>query len=318
MNFVTRLATRNDINYPLPVNEGLTWTRNGSTWHCQVLIPDLPQDHIITPSLSLLRESAAYVFAIEAQGVAPVTLQQVPAETAEHRASGGSEAHISTHIDCWHTHRRLTHVLVSVRIACERQPADALLIISCRALTTHTSFNVSTRVVLPQPDPISQMEAAQAIRQRICSPTALTMCLSAIIDAPSWDEITEKCLDPLSRAYGSWPVAVRAANDHHLHGAVELISDWQTVHDILIQGVPIVCSINFGQGELTGAPLQQTAGHLVLLYGYDHQHAWVLDPAGSKKDDVPIRYDLKQFGKAWLHQRGAAYIFCPNAHPLPH
>lgn len=281
-------------------------------------MPDLPESHIVAPSLSMLNVSAAYTFSIQANGVPPVSLQQVPGETDTHRASGGSEAHISTHIDCWHTHRPLQNVLVSVRVISESPPDDALLTVSCRALLATVECTLSTEVLLPRPDPISQMEAEQQIRQRICSPTALTMCLSAIVDNPPWQEITGKCLDPVTRAYGSWPVAVRTANDYGVHGAVELLFDWYSVHDTLASGVPIVCSINFKEGELEDAPLQQTSGHLVLLYGYDKKHVWVLDPAGNTKNEVPKRYDLEQFSKAWLHQRGAAYIFCRDAYPLPH
>lgn len=318
MNFVTRLATRTDINYPLPIDAELTWTQSGSTWCCEIPLPDLPENHIVAPSLSMLDASAAYTFTIEARDVAPVNLQRVPAETDAHKASGGSEAHFSTHIDCWHTHRTVHNVLVSARVISESPPANALLTVSCRALQAAVDCDLSAEVVLPQPDPISQMEALPPIRQRICSPTALTMCLSAIVDTPPWQEITAKCLDPLTRAYGSWPVAVRAANDYGVHGAVELLYDWGSVHDTLASGVPIVCSINFKQGELDDAPLQQTAGHLVLLYGYDKNRAWVLDPAGNTKNEVPKRYDLEQFSKAWLHQRGAAYIFCRDAYPLSH
>ncbi|MCY3795839.1 MAG: peptidase C39 family protein, partial [Gammaproteobacteria bacterium] len=61
-------------------------------------------------------------------------------------------------------------------------------------------------------------------------------------------------------------------------------------------------------GELPGAPLSKTAGHLVTRYGVDGDAVLVNDPAAGDAAGVPRRYDLEAFSRAWLRRRGAAYI----------
>ena len=91
--------------------------------------------------------------------------------------------------------------------------------------------------------------------------------------------------------------------------AVETFSDWQTALTCLQAGVPLVCSIDFKRGKLDGAPMQQTGGHLVVLYGIEGDNVLVKDPGGADQQAVERRYNGNQFSSAWLGRRGAAYVF---------
>jgi hypothetical protein len=330
MNFTMRLSTPDIPRYPLAINGSLDWqpvVTDGEAredqWQCEFTLDHIPDAHIIVPSLSILKASSSdraqspFQFEVCSRIAEPVILQRVPADDPSHKATGGSDQTISTHIDCWHTHQLFDQLLVRVTVWESEMPQDALLTISYRPLNLEVeppSHHHS--VILSPPKSISQMDADKAIRQRICSPTALAMSLSSMSVDASWQRLVTMCLDPLSRAYGSWPLAIRAANTYGIHGSVEVIYDWSTVTQVLDHGVPVVCSINFSNGKLTGAPLQQTGGHLVLLYGYDEKTAWVLDPAAETVSKVDHRYPIDEFVSAWLHERGAAYIFCRNAHSL--
>ena len=141
---------------------------------------------------------------------------------------------------------------------------------------------------------------------------ALSTHLETIEDR--WLDIVERCHDPVSNAYGSWPLAIKVANELGVQAAVETFTDWQTAHRALAGGHPIVCSINFAKGKLEGAPLSQSSGHLVVLYGIAEGYVDVMDPAAPSSTEVAMQYDIDEFSNAWLHQRGAAYIFSDHAH----
>ena len=81
------------------------------------------------------------------------------------------------------------------------------------------------------------------------------------------------------------------------------------VEQALTSKTPVVCGVRFAKDELQHAPLPQTAGHLVLLYGFTGNSVLVLDPAAENPAEVPRIYDRAQFTAAWLRQRGAAYFF---------
>ena len=59
--------------------------------------------------------------------------------------------------------------------------------------------------------------------------------------------------------------------------------------------------------------MQQTGGHLVVLYGLEfegeHGYALVMDPAAPSTAQVARRYPLKAFSDAWLSHRGGTYLF---------
>ena len=96
-------------------------------------------------------------------------------------------------------------------------------------------------------------------------------------------------------------------------GAVESLESWEAVTQVLAEQCLIVCSIRFAKNSLTGAPLEMSAGHLVVLYGIDasdqkQPYVLVMDPAGETPQTVPRRYKLSEFSNAWLDHRGGAYI----------
>ena len=58
-------------------------------------------------------------------------------------------------------------------------------------------------------------------------------------------------------------------------------------------------SAGYGEGELSGAPVNKTKGHLIVVRGVDVDGSiLVCDPAGYSKKDGYISYDPVQFAKA--------------------
>ena len=221
----------------------------------------------------------------------------------------GKAAAVSTHIDCWHTVTDTAASTVSVVVESADKPRDYLLVVSLRPLNIDPEVpDSSGKVVVSVPAAISQMQADSAVARRICSPTALQMALSTFTHHPSWEATVSACYDPISKAYGTWPLAIRWAGEQGIVGAVEVFIDWADALALLQQQIPMVCSIRFNSGELKHAPLTETPGHLVLLYGVDGNEVLVKDPAAADHQGVERRYALKEFVHAWLSRRGAAYI----------
>lgn len=318
MQFVTRLADPDTAAaYPLSCAGPTSWTpcEDGKRWRMTLQLPKLPPRHIVVPSFTtLLEPSYQFQFKLTQAGH-EIPLQPVPAERdAEHQPTAPSSAAgaITPHIDCWHSVRTTTDITLELLVHAPTVPERYLIALNIRPLD-HESGEYdlpTTRVRLRQPRRISQMRAPKEIRQRICSPTALAMALTDSDPPVDWADTVAACFDPITRAYGSWPLALHWASRHGRLGAVETFYDWPDVTAVLARGTPMVCSIRFAADELQTAPLKQTSGHLVTLYGVDKNIAYVFDPAGKNIQQVARKYDIEEFSKAWLARRGAAYVFC--------
>lgn len=330
MNYVTRLCgIRGAPGYPLPIHDAIAWHQpRPGTWQCTVPLSSIPAKHLIVPSFSSRRDARQFSFELCHAGW-QFKLQKVPvvqkkADIAaiepvarEQRLSRFSKASraVTNHIDCWHTHHELNNVSIMLTVndhpgsTTTSPPEDCLFAVSIRPLKTTITTPVEMQVAAAAPQPISQMQANAAIAKRICSPTALTMALVTQTRSPSWPQALAHCFDPISRAYGSWPLAIQWAAVNGRLGAVEALWCWKDVETILLTGQSVVCSINYPSGHLANAAIAGTAGHLVVLQAINGNRVTVFDPAAPTHDSVPREYDLKEFSKAWLHERGAAYIF---------
>ncbi len=316
MNQAIRLADRSiEKLYPLPVDGEANWYAGPglNSWQADIALPALPKDHIIVPSYVQLHDHDRYHFEF-CNGDTKSILQYVPGraeqqENARTEVVAGKVAAVSTHIDCWHTTTDTAASTVTVVVESADKPHSYLLVVSLRPLCMVPEIPVTGgKVIVPVPASISQMQADAAVARRICSPTALQMALSKFSHSPSWEATVNACYDPISKAYGSWPLAIRWAGDQGVVGAVEAFAHWADALALLQQQIPMVCSIRFDTGKLKHAPLTETPGHLVLLYGVDGDEVLVKDPAAADHQEVERRYALEEFINAWLSRRGAAYI----------
>jgi hypothetical protein len=314
---------RSASRYPLPVAAALTWTWRDGAWHTSVKLPAIGPGMLLVPSLALLPSATPtssnhdasashpgprHQWQLQAVGGA-WKLQAVPASVAVGSTPAGSP--VTSHIDCFRIHRRLQEPLLSLRVEAERPPEQYLACVSCRPFTMAAVPQPGRRAALAVPPPArSQQDAPAEIAQRICSPTCVSMVLELLQRPHDWLALAQACHDPVSGMYGVWPLALRAAAEFGSLGAVEVFSDWTEPLQVLDHGLPLVASIRFGPGELPGAPLDETSGHLVVVHSAGPDDIGVCDPA-APTDQVQRRYDTKAFCAAWLRQRGAAYILSP-------
>lgn len=167
-----------------------------------------------------------------------------------------------------------------------------------------------------------------------CSPTSTSMVLGyydALPQPSAYSWVPQRHVDPFvdhaARATydhdydgtGNWPFNTAYAAPLAGHAFVTRLPSLRQAERLIKAGIPVVASISFGSGELTGAPISSTNGHLLVIVGFtDSGDVVVNDPAASSRSGVRRTYDRAEFENAWLPTSGGlAYVIRDDAHPLP-
>ena len=177
-------------------------------------------------------------------------------------------------------------------------------------------FEASSFVIKNIP-PISQMEVNHKDRNRICSPTALSMVASYLngnYEDP--ENFVEGVYDHGLQTYGSWPFNVAHAFDHckgRFYFSVTRLNSFKELYHYLENRMPVVVSV---RGSLKTMPLGKTYedGHLLVVAGWDNEKKEVIcyDPAFALKRQVLHRYDIDEFLKAWERSKRLSYVIEPH------
>jgi hypothetical protein len=176
-----------------------------------------------------------------------------------------------------------------------------------------------------------------------CSPTSTTMVLAYYKRLPAASEYAwvrpsyaDRAVDHAARmtfdhgydGTGNWPFNTAYAARHAGHAFVTRFNSLRGVEQMIRAGIPVVTSITFGKGQLTGAPISASNGHLVVVVGFTSTgNVVVNDPAARTRAGVRRTYSRAQFENAWLQRYpssgsmrgsgGLAYVIRDSAHPLP-
>ena len=305
--------------YPLPISGPIHWRHEGQDLVARFELPSLTLGSLIVPSFSATGHgydwSATWHFR---NGDKRWRLDTIPAPAGNPApdpiaASGSDPSYVDTDIDCFITKLNIEVSFLELRLHARQAPEDALIVIATGAFS-RDAIHAGERCAPPCPvEPLSQMEAAPSIRRRICSPTCLAMIMG--LDAERAKRFVEACYCPVRKLYGIWPRNIRAANACGFTGAIETFHSLDEAAALLDRGVPIIASIRYGEGELTGAATPSTGGHLVVLRGLTSSAAIVNDPAAASRDLVAREYDRAEFARAWLGRRGVGYVLAnPSSH----
>ncbi len=172
-----------------------------------------------------------------------------------------------------------------------------------------------------------------------CSPTSLAMVLGYYGALPSSDETVwagathpDRVVDHLARmtydyAYrgtGNWPFNTAYAATRVQQAFVTRFTSLRDVERLVAAGIPVITSVSFRSGELSGAPIRSTNGHLLVVVGFRTDGDVIVnDPAAATRRGVRRTYDRGQFEDAWLKRGvyggsgGTAYVVRDADHPLP-
>ena len=154
----------------------------------------------------------------------------------------------------------------------------------------------------------SQMEEPAEIARRICSPTSVAMVLDYWGAEPALGPLAAEIFHAGLNSYGVWPAAIRAAGRRGVAGYLLRFPDWASAAWCLERKLPIIASLRYAAGELTGAAIAETAGHLVVFTGAEADDVLVNDPAAATAAEVPRRYRLAEIRRVWLDRAGVGYV----------
>ena len=167
----------------------------------------------------------------------------------------------------------------------------------------------NVRDMLVDVAPRSQYLAGYPSERGWCSPASLAMLLAYWgRDLPT-EEVAARVRDGAYGGTGNWAFNVALAGALGLRAAVVHLRGLAHAAAFLGAGLPLALSFSWRAGELPGAPLEQSDGHLAVLVGFDAQGEPLLnDPA---QPELRVCYPRAAFERAWLAHGGIAYALAP-------
>ncbi|MGJ9411545.1 peptidase C39 family protein [Aeromicrobium sp. CF4.19] len=164
-----------------------------------------------------------------------------------------------------------------------------------------------------------------------CSPTSVAMILRYFKAGPpaskhAWagtdgqvDHAARYSYDHRYKGTGNWSFSTAYAAQHGLDSFVARLSDLRDAEAFIKAGIPLVLSVRFGRGELSGAPISSTNGHLLVVRGFTADGRVIVnDPAGPSNTSVRRVYSRTQLERAWLKgSGGVTYVMRPKGKALP-
>jgi hypothetical protein len=279
--------------------------------------PRAPSRHLL-PSLSVLTE-VAYAARFELSAlrggtwspwIATATIGPGAFADLPTSATG-----LTCDIDVYTSAAPIERVRLRVRVGAPHPRALAaspwMATLSASDLAPPASDPIEVAAVRIQVPSLSQLDAPPEIALRICSPTSVAMVLAHWGAPASPLTLADDVFHPATDSYGLWPAAVRAAGRRGIAGYLLRFPDWSSAAWCLERKLPIVASIRYAAGELTGAPLAETSGHLLVLTGCEGTHVFANDPVAPTAAEVPRRYARHQIERAWIDRTGVGYVLFP-------
>ena len=303
--------------YPLPAGvrewPSLGWRRAGGVWRAAIDLPgDAPHGQVL-PSFSPAKPAGAWRFALRYRAAdgAPgyKSLVAVGGAIGPFGADSADSA-VEADIDVFSPSIPLREAVLELHLDAPAPPDAYLATVSFGGSAPGSGAENKGRRHIEVPAK-SQMTLDPAIANRVCSPTCVAMLIERFGGSAEPEAVAAAAHHASTGLYGVWPANIHAAGAWGLQGYLTHFSGWEAARALLDRGQPLVASIRFEEGQLPGAPIRRTSGHLVVLCGYDGDCALVNDPAAPDAASVPRRYPLGPFLQAWLGGSGVGYVLFP-------
>jgi hypothetical protein len=157
--------------------------------------------------------------------------------------------------------------------------------------------------------PISQYVPEHPNQTGWCSPAAVAMLLAYWGTTASVTDLVSDVYDTAYGGTGNWTFNTAAAARYGLRAAVVHLAGLEHAATFTASGIPLAISIAWKKGELPGAPLPSSAGHLIVLRGFPSANiAHVNDPAHP---ELATMYLCEDLDRIWRAHGGVAYAVVP-------
>jgi len=148
----------------------------------------------------------------------------------------------------------------------------------------------------------------------LCSPASLAMLLGFWGSPLGVADVAAGVRDASFGGTGNWAFNAAFAGALGFAAATAYLHGLAHARRFLEVGIPLALSLAWNEDELPGAPLPVSAGHLVVLRGFNgNGSVLVNDPAQPR---VRVTYAAEAFERAWLGHGGVAYLVAPRARAL--
>ena len=157
-----------------------------------------------------------------------------------------------------------------------------------------------------------------------CSPTSTSMVLGYLNHdtgpcEPRVRAAVEGVFDWIYDGHGNWPFNTAYAATFGYEGYVARFTSLARAEEFVKAGVPVIMSIAWSKGDLTGSDIDSTNGHLLVLVGFDASgNPIVNDPASPANETVQRTYLRSEFEPLWLQASGGTvYLIYPAGASVP-
>lgn len=143
-----------------------------------------------------------------------------------------------------------------------------------------------------------------------CSPTSVSMILAYQGTNVTVPTAAKGIYDREYDGTGNWAFNAAYAGELGHHAYITRLPSLAAAEEFIARGQPLAVSLGWNRGELSGAPLPSSTGHLMVLVGFDAAGNPVLnDPAAPNNAGVRRTYPRAQFERLWLgHSGGLSYV----------
>ncbi len=159
----------------------------------------------------------------------------------------------------------------------------------------------------------SQLEQDPSVALDICSPTSLAMVLQYWGLKKTVPQVYAGVQDHTTGIYGDWPFNTAYAGANGFNARVDRFYSMDQVEQEIAAGRPVIMSIAYGPGELTGAAASSTDGHLIVVRGFTASGDVIVnDPVAPNSRSVRLVYNRAQLSRVWLRSGGIVYLISPR------
>lgn len=221
----------------------------------------------------------------------------------ERRSLDGADAHTRIAVDVVHSGVPLSALGVAATVE-----LDAVAVSVPPPPDARVAPRAATRALdVPK---LSQYVAAYPAERGWCSAAALAMLLHHHGVDTDVASVARGVYDASYRGTGNWAFNAAYAGAAGLRAVVAYLRGIDHVAAFVDAGFPVAISIGWNAGQLPGAPLEHSDGHLLVVRGVEPAHVLVNDPA---QPAVAARYPRGALDLIFREHGGVAYLVAPRA-----